>query len=155
MATVLSMKTLEELCLTHVTMTLEQYSTDTLSLLPKGFRVYSYSTRYRLLTFVDWKILNSSQGSIWSLFGGNLLLIWNLYGDNIHTIGIDDVNQATVGDVIPSSIEGFWKHKFFGAFLDFLVLGSRPYGNFNYAFVKEGDRTKRWYCQCSTHFIMC
>ncbi len=39
MATALSMKSLEELCLTHVTMTLEQYSTDTLSLLPKDFRL--------------------------------------------------------------------------------------------------------------------
>ncbi len=34
-----SAKSLEELCLTHVEMTLEQYSTDTLSLLPKGFRL--------------------------------------------------------------------------------------------------------------------
>ncbi len=39
MATILSMKSLEELCLTHVAMTMEQYSTDSLSLLPKGFRL--------------------------------------------------------------------------------------------------------------------
>ncbi len=39
MATVLSMKPLEELCLTYVAMTLEQYSADSLSLLPKGFRL--------------------------------------------------------------------------------------------------------------------
>ena len=34
-----SAKSLEELCFTHVVMTLEQYSTDSLSLLPKGFRL--------------------------------------------------------------------------------------------------------------------
>ena len=33
------MKSLEELCLTYVAMTLEQYSADSLSLLPKGFRL--------------------------------------------------------------------------------------------------------------------
>ncbi len=71
--------------------------------------------------------------SVWRQFAVDLESVWRQ-----HTIGIDDVNQTK--PLMMSSIEGFWKHKFFGAFLDFLVLGSRPYGNFNYAFLKEGDQ---------------
>ena len=39
MATVFTVKSLEEFCLTHIVMTLEQHSTDSLALLPKDFRV--------------------------------------------------------------------------------------------------------------------
>ncbi len=118
MATVLSMKSLEELCLTHVAMTLEQYSTDTLSLLPKGFRVQLLHKIpiIDICRLEDTKfILGIDMESVWRQFAVDLESVWRQ-----HTIGIDDVNQATVGDVIPSSIEGFWKHKFLVPFLTFL-----------------------------------
>ncbi len=43
----------------------------------------------------------------------------------------DAVNEVTVGDVIPSSIQSSWKHHFFSIFLDLIIRGKRPYGHFN------------------------
>ena len=130
MATVLSMKSLEELCLTHVAMTLEQYSTDSLSLLPKGFRVQLLHK----IPIIDICRLEDTE----FVTGINTESVWkqivvdSKFVQRQHIINVNDVNKVTVGGVVHSSIKGSWKRYFFSAFIDFIVRGKRPYGYFNY-----------------------
>ena len=135
MAMAISIKSLEELCLTHVAMTLEQYSTDSLSLLPKGFRVQLLHKIpiIDICRLEDTKfVIEIDMESVWKQIVVDLE-----YVRRQHLIDVDDVNTVTIGDVAPSSIEGSWKHYFFSAFIDFIVRGKRPYGYFNYSFGQD------------------
>ncbi len=130
MAIALSIKSLEELCLTHVAMTLEQYPTGSLSLLPKGFRVQLLHK----IPIIDVCRLEDTE----FVTGIDMEPVWRQFALDLESVW----RQDTTGfdDLAPSAIESSWKHKFFSAFLDFIVQGKRPYGHFNYVGVGEGDQ---------------
>ncbi len=110
MATV---KSLQELCFTHITMTLEQFSTDVLCLLPKKFRE-------QLLHNIP------------------VLDVCRLEEDSLFTAGIDMESfwKELCGKLFLSCDESSvpiltWRELFFSQFFDTIIRGDRPYGYFH------------------------
>ena len=110
MATV---KFLQELCLTHITMTLEQYSTNVLSLLPKKFREQLLHN----IPVLD--ICRLEEDSSFTA-GIDMELVWNkLYGKYIENHHYKPPNFTA-------------KEFFFCHFYNTIIRGNRPYGYFHF-----------------------
>ncbi len=102
-----SAKSLEELCLTHVAMTLEQYSTDSLSLLPKGFRLQLLHK----IPIIDVCRLEDTEFTS----GINIESVWTA----LHKEYIDT-------DCYGSRLD--WRESFFRRLSVAIIRGERPYG---------------------------